>query len=692
MEEGAIFSRRRASITEKTDIARVGGGRILRLRLIGTMAAWTEQERSVLPAGRKTRALLAVLAMAAPRPMPRGKLAEMLWSHRPEEMARASLRQELHRLHEVLAPAGGTVLAVGREQIGLVADKVWIDVVQVMRASTEHPAALALFDGDLLEGLDGVDAGFDAWLITERERVRDRARAVAEALLRMQAEPEQVIPAAQRVLSIDRTHEGAWRALMAAYAVRGERGMAIEAYDRCRTSLSDLLDATPSPETERLASTIRSDRPSGAVTRAQLPAARPARAGTRVGVLPLRPADGAAAPSEQAQTPEAQLGMGLAEEITAALLRSRWLTLISSDALARFSQTSRDPGAIGRGFGIDLLLDGTIQHQAGRVRISLRLLDLREGNQLVWARRFDLPDDDLFGVQEEIAAQVAAQIDPEIMMIEARRAQEDADADGSGRGLMLRAIAILYRLDRAPFLHTGELLGHAVAREPDHAGAHAAFAYWHVFLVGQGWTEAPAEAITRAVELAERAVRLDGRDARVLAIAGHVRAFLHHRLPEAMALHERALAANPNLAMAWALSAITCLYLGDIAEADRRLARYKQLCPFHPHAFFYDVGIVIAALLKGDFVAAVAAGRAASELHAGFAAVCKPYLAALGHLAEAGDAAAADEAARVGARLRAIEPGFSAARFLAGTAFSRAEHVALYARGLRAAGIGEPAA
>ena len=64
-----------------------------------------------------------------------------------------------------------------------------------MRATTDaSPASLALLDGELLEDLDGVDAAFDAWLAAERERLRDRARALAEPLLREQAEPEAVDP------------------------------------------------------------------------------------------------------------------------------------------------------------------------------------------------------------------------------------------------------------------------------------------------------------------------------------------------------------------------------------------------------------------------------------------------------------------------------------------------------------------
>ena len=75
---------------------------VVRMRLIGQMEAWTLTSENVLPAGRKTRALLAVIALSSPRPALRGRLAELLWSRRPEEQARASLRQEIHRLLEAL--------------------------------------------------------------------------------------------------------------------------------------------------------------------------------------------------------------------------------------------------------------------------------------------------------------------------------------------------------------------------------------------------------------------------------------------------------------------------------------------------------------------------------------------------------------------------------------------------------------
>jgi DNA-binding SARP family transcriptional activator/TolB-like protein len=679
------------------------------MRLIGQMEAWTLTSESVLPAGRKTRALLAVIALSSPRPALRGRLAELLWSRRPEEQARASLRQEIHRLLEALAPGGSEILLVTRDHLSLRPGKVWVDVEEVMRATTDQPAALSLLDGDLLEGLDGIDPTFDAWLTTERERLRDRARTVAEALLHEQVDPEAAIPAAQRLLQIDRAHEGAWRALMRAHAARGERGMAIQAYDRCRSVLADLLDASPSAETQNLLAEIRGPSGSRIPMRPQRPTATPrpapaqtplpappieeesdepqpilepkpqgnwpTRGGAHVGVMPLQ----LVGTTEE----DAHLAPGLTEEITTALARFRWMFVVASNSLARFAAENRDETAIRRTFGIDFLLDGSIQRVRNRIRITVRLLDLRAGNQVVWARRFDRQSNDLLSLQDEIASEVVAQIDPEILLIEAKRSASRPPMDATAYDLMLRSIPLIGRLEREAFMQAGEYLSRAIELEPEYAGAHAWYAYWLMFLVGQGWTDNPAAAMEEAGQHAERAVALDPYDARGLTIAGHVRAFLHRRLHEAIALHERALSLNPNLAMAWALSAIAYAYAGDPEEAERRNNRYKKLSPLDPHAFFFDAFFILIHLLKRDYESAVAVARAVTEMNPSFSATYKPYLAALGHLGRT------QEAVVVRRRLLAIEPDFTVARFIASSPLERSSDRDHFAQGLRLAGVPE---
>ena len=683
------------------------------------MEAWTLTSENILPTGRKTRALLAILALSSPRPVLRSKLAELLWSRRPEEQARASLRQEIHRLLEALNPVGNQIMSVQRDHLTLRPGTVWVDVEEVLRASVSKPQALSLLDGELLEDLDGVDPSFDQWLAGERERLRDRARNLAETLLREKDDPETVIPAAQQLLAIDRTHEGAWRALMRAYAGRGERGMAIQAYERCRSVLADMLDAQPSDETQRLLAEIRASSPTpvraplSTPTPPSRPEPRPmqreprfdaridnreprgesrdarsgdradrggdtrssTRGGARVGVLPLQMIGTTEA--------EAHLSTGLADEITSALARFRWIFLVSSSSLARYATQTRDEMQIRRAFDIHFLLDGTIQRVGERLRINLRLLDLRAGNQMVWSQRFDRAADDLLTLQDDVAAEVVAQIDPEILLIESQRVTARPSHDAGAYDLVLRAMPLISRLDKPLFMEAGELLRRAIEVEPDYAAAHAWFAYWQMFLVGQGWSDMPGEVMAEAGRLAERAITLDPQDAKALTIAGHVRAFLHHRLREAIALHERALMLNPNLAMAWNLSGVAFAYLGDLQEAERRVARYKQLSPFDPQAYFYDTARIIIALLKRAHEHAVEIGREVSQMNPAFSAACKPYLAALGHLG------AKSEADSVRARLLEIEPEFSIARFIAASPFERAEDREHYVRGLRLAGIKE---
>ena len=681
-----------------------------RLRLIGQMEAWTAGGESILPTGRKTRALLAVLALSSPRPVLRSRLAELLWSHRPEEQARASLRQEIHRLLAALDDTAGHILIVNRDHLALRAGAVWVDVDEMLRTGAGRSDALSLLDGELLEDLNGVDPAFDAWLASERERLRDGARLLGEAALREQNDPDAMIAAAQRLLAVDRAHEGAWRALMRAYAARGERGMAIQCYERCRTTLADQLDTQPSQETQTLLAEIRSagagaagpatqgrvrpdarssrkaERHGEAATETRLdaPLGRPRTEspagvredGTRVGVPPLLLLHGAI-------DADAPLCTGLADEITIALARFRWILPVSSSALARFAAHNRDETAIRRAFRLDFLLDGTIQRAAEGLRISLRLMDLRAGNQVVWSRRFDRSADDPLTLQDEIASEVTSQIYREILLIEARRAGARPLPGASAYELVLRALPLFGRCDRPLFLSAGEWLREAIARQPDFAAAYACCAYWHLLLLAQGWSADPTAAAAHAESLAERAITLDPSDALALTLAGHLRGLLHRQVREALPLHERALSLNPNLAMAWNLSGVAFTWLGDLAEAERRLQRYKRLTPLHPEAFFLDTALVTLALLKGDHEAAVAAGRDVTAMNPGYGEAWKPLLAALGHLGWRQEAASALE------RLLALEPGFTLAGWLAQCPFEQPEHRAHFAAGLRLAGVAE---
>jgi DNA-binding SARP family transcriptional activator len=645
----------------------------LRLVLLGLMEAWGLGGLSVLPRGRKARGLLAVLALAQGAAVPRLHLAELLWSRRGAEQQRASLRQALRELQLALAPAGAPLLQPRRTEVALgPAEALWVDVQEALRPSA---AALALPVGEeLLADLDGLDPAFDTWLADQRARLSRMAAEQGAARLEAAQGPDASIAAAGRLLAIDPANEGAWRRLLRAELERGDRCAALAAYDACRKALAKRFGTTPSPETEALARALRADPPPAAPAATPAAARRAGQRGARLGVAPLRLLGEGSDPA---------LSAGLAEEITAALTRFRWMHVVDSASLAAATEREGEAGAAAA-LGLDFLLSGSVQRgAAGRLRISLRLTDQHPPGGVAWMERFDREAGDILALQDEIAAEVVARIDPEILLIEAGRAgaATRGAVNASAYGLLLRAIPAMHRMERVSFLAAGEWLAEATALEPDYAPAQAWHAYWHLFLVGQGWAEDSAGVLAEAERLAGRAIALDPLDAQALTILGHVRAFLHHRVEEAALLHERALALNPNLAMAWVFAGMAQSYLGAHEAGLVRLDRYRRLAPCHPHAFFFDAGRGIPLLFLHRHAEAVKVGRSVTALQPGFSYPYKTYLSALGHLG------LMEEAAQVRAQLLSVEPDFCVEKALRRTPARRPVDRAHYERGLRLAGL-----
>ncbi len=660
---------------------------MLQTLLFGAMSIRVGGSPIVLPRMRKTRAVFAILALRAPEPVSRVQLTALLWSRRDPQQARASLRQALHELHAALGPETRHMLQVDRSRLALSNELLWVDAGALRTAAAARQGdALALYQPPLLEDLAGIDPAFDRWLGAERQRFALLARELGEAALAAASDPPEALTAAERLLGVDPAHEGAWRAIMRGHAQAGNRAAAADAFARCKLALADHAGLVPSAETEGLADELREPRPqlgvpdtapnARTVRTSPISPPSPDRHGTRirVGILPPRALGPGLA---------GELSLGLAEEITTALAPFRWLSCVSSPSLAAIAAEPREASSAWSELRLDFLLEGTIQQGPDGVRIMARLLDMRAADEVIWARRFDRESDDVLALQDEIASAVVAQIAPELLLREGKRAAARRHADPSSHDLMLRAIPAIYRLDEVGFRAAGEMLEEALRLDPGNAAAHAWLAHYHIFLVGQGWAVDADAAIRRACALAERAVTLDPGDARALTLAGHVRGFLDRKPREAHALHERALAINPNLALAWCLSGLTHCYMGELDEAIRRINQAQALSPYDPHSFFFDMALIMPHLLRREHEIAADTGRRAIEFNPVCSSSYKVLLAALGHLGYEAEARA------VRTRLLELEPGFTVADAVRRSPLTRPEDVAHYAEGLRRAGLPE---
>ena len=667
------------------------------MRLFGHLAVADSKNRTYLPRTRKTRALLAILAAASPKPVLRQQLAGLLWSRREQEQARGSLRQSVHELQDTLGPTWSHLFITDRHHLSLRGADLEIDALLLAQPAVISAEILDRFEEVLLEDLDGLDPAFDRWLEDERARFQRIGRSIGESLLAKCEDPIAAIETAEQLLAIDRMHEGAWRTIMRSHAERGDLGAALASYDRCRGVLAENLDSRPSPETEDLIARIRAGAGAGGrdggrqlvplaqhvgVAEAQAAYAPPRtlprrdRSALRLRVAPLR--------SIGADDDNA-LALGLTEEISAGLSRFRWISCVPGSFQPGAPADGDPPVSALGALEADLVLDGTIQHGPGRVRIIVRLIDMRADGEIAWAGRFDRPLTDPLSMQDELGAAIVAQVDPELMKHEGRRTASARSHDMTAQDLLLQALPAMYRLDRGSYVDARRLLEASLRADPGSSVAHGWLAYWNLLYVGQGWSTDPEGSSAEAARLAERAVMLDPGDARALTLAGHVRGFLGKHPEEAAALHERAIALNPNLAVAWCFSGLSHFYMGRHEEALLRIKQAIRLSPSDPHGFFFDMALTMPYLMSGDCEQAVEAGRRAVELNPLFSSAYKGYLAALGWMHRP------REAREVLDRLLALEPDFSVDAAVVRSPLTRPQDITRYADGLRRAGLRERA-
>ena len=198
----------------------------LKLRSLGEFEALDGTVHPVAVSARKSRALLAILALAPMGSVPRHRLANLLWSDREDVQARSSLRQALASLRRDFATIDATLLSADDEKIILNKGRVGIDVVDFQRLATSDDAddlrrAMALYRGELLADTEISEMEFEDWTISERTRLHTIAVTCAEKLLPLETGGNRV-ELAKRLVVLEPLRESAHRALMQAYRTPGK--------------------------------------------------------------------------------------------------------------------------------------------------------------------------------------------------------------------------------------------------------------------------------------------------------------------------------------------------------------------------------------------------------------------------------------------------------------------------------------
>lgn len=311
----------------------------------------------------------------------------------------------------------------------------------------------------------------------------------------------------------------------------------------------------------------------------------PAPAAETVAVLPFLPL------VEGDRHPELEVGM--ADTLITHLSTAEGVVVRPISSVRRFGDLARDALLAGRQLGADAVVDGSVQRDGDRLRVSVRLLRVDDGKAL-WADTMSAPVGDIFAVQDEISGRIAASLSLELGQGKPRTSGGTSNTAAYEQFLLGRYH--LGRLTPTDLRISVERFRQAVAIDPDYTQAWLGLAavQFRIPIAGEA---PPLEFYPLARQAAERALELDPASAEAHAMLGWIEHWYGWDWRASEAHFRRAIELDPadtesQLGYAHLLSNSS-----RHEEAIQAVRRAREISPFYP----------VAAALEGQFL--LRAGR-----------------------------------------------------------------------------------
>ena len=177
------------------------------------------------------------------------------------------------------------------------------------------------------------------------------------------------------------------------------------------------------------------------------------------------------------------LARGLSEDITTGLARYAQLFVIGRESAVAFGEGARDARSVGQAAGVRFVFQGSLRWSAGQVRITAKLVQA-EDEAVVWADRFDGPDEQLFAFQDEIVGRIVAALVDSVDRQSHRRARHSGTDSLSAYELFLQGRELRRTIVPANFPQAELLLERATALDPDFAPAYGELAFLQHYYLG----------------------------------------------------------------------------------------------------------------------------------------------------------------------------------------------------------------
>jgi adenylate cyclase len=333
---------------------------------------------------------------------------------------------------------------------------------------------------------------------------------------------------------------------------------------------------------------------------------------------------------------------GIAEDLITRLSTFRSFPVIARNSSFIYKGRAADVKEVGRGLGVRYVVEGSVRKVRERVRLSAQLIDATTGHHL-WAERYDRDLGDIFAVQDEIIASIAASMYPELEQSERERAIRGGPENLDAWDLAQRGLWHFNKLTKEDNAKARDFLTKAVRMDQRLGLALCGLAvtYWSDFIYG--WSP-PDQVAAEIGQLAQRTAELDVRDPFAQLALAVVYRFSGQR-EKTIPAAQRAVELNPSFAFAYLSLGLVLGFAGRADEAIVVLDKAIRLSPHDPLMWLLMHGLSVAHFAAGRHRQAVEWAQRSIERRPDFTPPYRFLAASYAHLGQLDEAQAAVEVA-----------------------------------------------
>jgi len=199
---------------------------------------------------------------------------------------------------------------------------------------------------------------------------------------------------------------------------------------------------------------------------------------------------------------------GITEDIITDISKISGLFVVARNSTFTYKGKAVKIRQVAEDLGVRYVLEGSVRRAGKQIRITAQLIDALTGNH-VWADRYDRDLEDIFSVQSEVATQVAKALAVTLKANENERLFQEYTTNIDAYDVFLQARRTVDKPSKGNILRGEQLFKRVIELDPNFAGGYAGLSFNYSVQIRFQYSSTPSSHLTRAFELANKAIEID---------------------------------------------------------------------------------------------------------------------------------------------------------------------------------------